>query len=91
MIFFIGDQNLPDDRPPRADKILDLKGLYCPMTFVYTKIALEEMEQGQILEVTLDDPEAFTNVPRSAKAQHLGAVIHEIMDGDAKKFWIRRS
>ena len=91
MILFIGDQSLSNAHPPRADKKLDLTGLYCPMTFVYTKIALEEMEQGQILEVILDDPGAFTNVPRSVKAQHLGAVIHEAIDGIAKKFWIQRS
>jgi len=60
------------------------------MTFVHTKLALEEMEPGQILEVTLDDPAAFTSVPRSVKIQHLGAVIHEAMDGDAKTFWIKR-
>jgi tRNA 2-thiouridine synthesizing protein A len=84
-------KKMQDRVRPYAEKTIDLTGLFCPMTFVYTKIALEEMEQGQVLEVTLDYPPAFTNVVRSVKFQHLGIVIHEAMDGGVKKIWIKRS
>lgn len=46
---------------------LDLKGIECPYNFVKTKLKLEEMEEGQILEVTLDDGEPIKNVPRAVK------------------------
>ena len=47
------------------DQELDLKGEVCPYTFVKSKLALEEMESGQILKVTVDNSESASNVPRS--------------------------
>ena len=38
-----------------------------PVTFVKTKVALEELEEGQILQVHLNDGEPVMNVPRSVK------------------------
>jgi len=53
----------------RVDRVIDLKGLKCPMTFVKTKLALEELEAGQILKSIVDDQMASQDVPRSAKLQ----------------------
>ncbi len=47
------------------DVELDLKGEVCPYTFVKSKLALEEMEVGQVLQVIVDHEPATTNVPRS--------------------------
>ncbi|MBI2303796.1 MAG: sulfurtransferase TusA family protein [Chloroflexi bacterium] len=44
---------------------LDLKGEICPYTFVKSKLALEEMDVGQVLRVIVDYPPAVHNVPRS--------------------------
>lgn len=53
--------------PARVDEELDLKGEVCPYTFVKSKLALEEMEPGQLLRVIVDNPESAANVPRSLK------------------------
>ena len=53
----------------QPDQSLDLRGVACPMNWVQTKLQLEEMEAGQLLEVTIDDGEAVRNVPRSVKAE----------------------
>jgi tRNA 2-thiouridine synthesizing protein A len=37
------------------DKVLDAKGLACPMPIVKTKKAIEDLESGQILEVLTTD------------------------------------
>jgi len=50
-----------------ADRSIDLRGDVCPITFAKTKIALEEMEIGQVLRVVLDWEPAVSNVPRSAE------------------------
>jgi len=50
-----------------ADQKIDLRGVSCPINYVKTKLKLEEMENGQTLEVLLDDGEPIVNVPRSAK------------------------
>ena len=46
---------------------LDLRGEVCPYTFVRTKLALEELPDGDELLIVLDHPTAFDNVPRSLR------------------------
>lgn len=52
-----------------VDASLDLSGVACPMNFVKTKLQLEEMDAGQLLEVIIDDGEPIRNVPRSVQAE----------------------
>ncbi len=49
----------------KIDIEMDLKGEVCPYTFVKSKLALEEMELGQVLRVVVDHIPATENVPRS--------------------------
>lgn len=57
------DENInPDDR-------IDLRGVLCPINFVKTKLKLEMMDSGQVLEVVLDDGEPIRSVPRSLKEE----------------------
>ena len=51
----------------KADAELDLHGEVCPYTFVKSKLALEEMETGQVLRVVVTNSESADNVPRSLK------------------------
>ncbi len=53
----------------KIDQILDLKGAPCPMNFVKTKLKLEEMAIGEILEVFLDDGDPIKNVSGSVKEE----------------------
>ena len=66
---------------------LDIRGKVCPMTFVYTKLNLEKMKKGEILEVMLDFPAAVKNIPASCERQKLGETL-EIKELDIeKKTW----
>ena len=51
----------------KIDKKLDLTAVCCPVNFIKVRLALEELEKGQILELILDDGESICNVPRSVK------------------------
>lgn len=51
----------------KFDNAIDIRGLVCPMTFVRAKLAIEDMEQGEVLKVTLDYPEALRSIPKSMK------------------------
>lgn len=53
----------------KADAFLDLRGVLCPTNFVKTKLQLEEMEQGEVLEIIIDAGEPMANVPRSIKEE----------------------
>ncbi len=56
-------------RDLKIDRALDLHGEVCPYTFVKSKLALESMEAGQILRVTVDNSESAANVPRSLELE----------------------
>jgi TusA-related sulfurtransferase len=46
---------------------LDLSGVPCPMNWVRTKLALEQLAPGDSLVVELDEGEPLESVPRSAR------------------------
>ena len=54
---------------------LDLSGVPCPMNWVRTKLALEELMPGDSLVVELDPGDPIESVPRSAREDgHLVSV-----------------
>ena len=48
---------------------VDITDVVCPVTFVKAKVALEELEDGDILAIHLNDGEPVQNVPRSIKEE----------------------
>ena len=50
------------------DDNVDITDVVCPTTFVKAKVALEELDDGQILAVKMNDGEPVRNVPRSRYA-----------------------
>jgi len=76
--------------PINPDKTLDCTGLYCPEPVFRTRMSLDEIEVGQTLKVTADDPAAEEDIKRLVK--RLG---HEILslesDGDEVEFIIRKA
>jgi TusA-related sulfurtransferase len=56
-------------------RVVDVTDQVCPMTFVRTKLALEKVAKGDVIEVRLNAGEPLRNVPRSAAEQG-----HEILE-----------
>ena len=48
----------------KIDKELNLKGTICPYNFVKAKLAIEDMEIGQVLRLIIDFASAKDDVPR---------------------------
>jgi TusA-related sulfurtransferase len=61
-----------------ADSHLDLRGTPCPINFVRTKLRLEQMAPGQLLEVWLDPGEPIEQVPDSLRME--GYLIEQIAE-----------
>ncbi len=57
---------------------VDITDVVCPVTFVKAKVALEELEDGDILSIHLNDGEPVQNVPRSIKEE--GHKILKLLD-----------
>ncbi len=74
----------------KADAELDLRGVLCPINFVKTKLKLESMAEGEVLEVVLDSGEPIQNVPKSLKDE--GHKIVEVKkEDDYFRLKIRKS
>ena len=48
---------------------LDVTKDHCPMTFVKTKLQLEKLKDGDVLEILLTAGEPLENVPRTCAEQ----------------------
>lgn len=64
--------------PQQPDAQLDLRGTPCPLNFVRTKLRLEKMPPGSLLEVWLDPGEPIEQVPDSLRMEGYG--IEQIED-----------
>ena len=64
----------------KIDETVDITNVVCPVTFVKTKVALEELDDGQILSVHMKDGEPVQNVPRSVKEE--GHQILKLIDNE---------
>ena len=53
----------------QIDETVDITDVVCPVTFVKAKVALEELDDGQILSIRMNDGEPVQNVPRSIKEE----------------------
>ena len=60
------------------DAQLDLRGTPCPINFVRTKLRLQQMQVGELLEVWLDPGEPIEQVPDSLTMA--GYKIEQITD-----------
>ncbi|TVR31324.1 MAG: sulfurtransferase TusA family protein [Spirochaetaceae bacterium] len=70
-----------------ANDVLDIRSEVCPYTLVRSKLALEQMEAGEILEIHLGNSESASNVPRNIALED-----HEILSVERPQssHWIVR-
>lgn len=74
----MSQSTVPDGQ---LDGQLDLRGTPCPLNFVRTKLRLETMAPGALLEVWLDPGEPIEQVPDSLRMEGYG--IEQIEDRSA--------
>lgn len=72
------------------DSTVNIKGLVCPITFVRSKLALEKVGPGQVLEIILDYPEASRSIPRSMQEQGHEVISVEKINETDWRLLIRR-
>ncbi len=73
----------------KSDVQLDAKGLACPMPIVRTKKAMNQLEDGQVLEIQATDKGSKADL--TAWAENVGhQYIGTIEDGDVLVHYIRK-
>lgn len=61
-----------------ADKVVDCRGLSCPIPVIKVKKAIEEMQSGQVLRLEATDKASINDMP--AFARRTGNEIVESME-----------
>ena len=60
---------------------LHLRGVACPMNYVKSKLRLEQMAPGELLEIFIDAGAPMRNVPRSITSDGHKVVVTEEHEG----------
>ena len=77
------------DENTNVDKVMDLKGLPCPMPIVKVSKGIKEIEVGQVIEAITTDPGSLSDFPAWARTS--GNEILKTDQGDGLiKFYIKR-
>ncbi|MES1040816.1 sulfurtransferase TusA family protein [Peribacillus simplex] len=72
-----------------SDKVLDAKGLACPMPIVKTRKAMNDLQTGQVLEVHVTDKGAKADLAAWSKSGG-HELVETAEENDILKFWIRK-
>lgn len=72
-----------------ADKLLDAKGLACPMPIVKTKKSMNDLETGQVLEIHATDKGAQADLAAWSKSGGHD-LVQSIEENGVFKFWIKK-
>ena len=73
----------------KVNKVMDLKGLPCPMPVVKVSKGIKEVEIGQVVEAQTSDPGALADFPAWAKTSG-NEILKTDQSGDVTKFYIKR-
>jgi tRNA 2-thiouridine synthesizing protein A len=73
----------------KVDKVMDLKGLPCPMPVVKVSKGIKEVEIGQVLEAHSTDPGSLTDFPAWARTSG-NEIVKTDQEGEVIKFYIKR-
>jgi len=73
----------------KVDKVMDLKGLPCPMPVVKVSKGIKEIAVGQVLEAQTTDPGALADFPAWARTSGNEIVKTEQANG-VIRFYIKR-
>lgn len=72
-----------------SDKVLDAKGLACPMPIVRTKKAIEELNSGEVLEIHATDKGAKSDL--TAWTKSVGHELLQVTEEDGiLTFWVKK-
>jgi len=73
----------------KADKVMNLKGMPCPMPIVKISKGIKEVQIGQIVEASTTDPGSLSDFPAWARSSG-HEIIKTEQENDVIKFFIKR-
>ena len=74
----------------KVEKVMDLKGLPCPMPVVKVSKGIKEVEVGQVIEAVTTDPGSLADFPAWARTSGNEIIKTDQTDG-LITFYIKRA
>jgi TusA-related sulfurtransferase len=72
-----------------VDKVMDLKGLACPMPVVKVSKGIKDVEIGQVIEAVTTDPGSLADFPAWARTSG-NEILKTDQEGGVITFYIKR-
>lgn len=73
----------------KADRLLDTRGLSCPLPLLKAKLALNEMIAGQILHVSATDAGSQRDFERFAELSG-HALLNSVVEEEEFHYWLQK-
>ncbi|TMT86498.1 hypothetical protein E2L06_07745 [Haloterrigena sp. H1] len=70
---------------------LDVKGASCPMPVVKTKSAIDDLAEGDILEVVATDSGSMSDLDGWATGTDGVEMLEQVEDGDVYKHYVKKT
>jgi len=74
-----------------VSETLDVKGASCPMPVVKTKSAIDDLEEGGVLEVLATDPGSMSDIEGWANGTDGVSLLDQVEDGDVYKHYVEKT
>ena len=74
----------------KVDKVMDLKGLPCPMPVVKVSKGIKEVDVGQVIEAISTDPGSLADFPAWARTSG-NEILDTVQDNGVIKLYIKRN
>ena len=70
---------------------LDVKGASCPMPVVKTKAAIDDLAEGEVLEVLATDSGSMSDIDGWAAGTSGVELLDQVEDGDVYKHYVEKT
>ena len=70
---------------------LDVKGASCPMPVVKTKSAIDELAEGEVLEVLATDAGIMSDIDGWAQGTNGVELLDQVEDGDVYRHYVEKT
>ena len=70
---------------------LDVKGQSCPMPVVKTKQAIDQLAEGEVLEVLATDSGSMSDIEGWAEGTDGVTLLEQVEDGDLYKHYVEKT
>ena len=70
---------------------LDVKGASCPMPVVKTKSAIDDLAEGDVLEVVATDSGSMSDLDGWATGTDGVELLEQVEDGDVYKHYVQKT